>query len=134
MQLRRIMKLRLIVLAALAAPLFAQSTTAPAKPAPEPPKITAPAVAPTIQSATFWRLVAKSQQLRKMSDETDQAKAATAAEADVAKETQRLAAICGAGFTLGIDQDAKSPNYQDLVCTAVPKAPEAVKPSPAQGK
>jgi len=77
-------------------------------------------VAPTINTAKFWRLVAKAQALRRMADETPQAKAAKDAEEELQKEQASLASACGPEFILGYNQE------QDVVCLPKPKETSAV--------
>jgi len=114
---------RFTILLLMAGATFAQPAAKPADP-PKSPVATAP---PQLNTAKMWRLLARAQQLRQAANETPQAKEAAAADLEVQKEQQVLAQVCGVGWTLGIDQDAKSPTFQDVICVKAPP-PEAPAP------
>ena len=111
------------VLAFATVPLFSQTNSqVAAKPA--TPEIKTSVAAPVVlDTAKIWRLNSKALALRKQADETPQARAATAAEADVQAEYQALAQQCSsAGLTLATETDPASPRKDDLVCKAQPPA------------
>ncbi len=127
--------MRLIVLAALAASLvYGQDKSVTAKP--EPSKAGA-APAPKLETAKLWRLLSRAQTLRVQLNQSPQGKEADAADAEVQKAQQELNAQCSAvGMVLGFEQDAASPNFQDLKCVAAPppQAPPKAAETPAKGK
>lgn len=81
---------------------------------------------PTLSTSRYWRLVAQAQAAKAVADQTPQAKAAQAADAAVQAEIQEMQKVCGGDNLLALDDDAKSPTYQDVICKA--------KPTPAEKK
>lgn len=105
-------------------------TTAPARPTGRPAaKLDAsPSTAPSVQTAKLWRLLARAQSLRKIAEDTAQAKDAASAESDFQQEYQKLTASCGKDYVLSVDQVSTSPTHQDLICQRTP--PQAAQASP----
>ncbi len=99
------------------------------------PTVSAPTT-PTSQSlntSKLWRLATKANNLRMQANQTQQAKAADAADAELQAETEKITSVCSAaGLILGYDQDEKSPTYQDVKCIAKPPAPPPVDAKPAK--
>lgn len=119
-----------ILAVALMAQTVPQTPVGPQKPVAE---VKTPS-GPQLQTGKLWRLVAKAQALRQAANETPQAKEAAAAEAEVQKEQQALALKCGTEFVLALDQDSKSPTFEDVVCRPRPKetTSNAAQPGPKQ--
>lgn len=114
------MKLTLSITFLAASAAFSQEAPVAAKP-PKPTTTTTQSAPALPSTAKLWRLVAKTQALRQQADQTQQAKDAKVAEEELQAEQAKLQAVCGTGFVLGYDNDAKSSTYQDLTCQ---KAPE----------
>ena len=120
------MRLKLIILAAAVA-FTASGQTAAAKPEPSP-KIEAPAVAPKLDTAKLWRLLATAQQLQKQMEDSEIGKQL----ADVRAQLQAEQAEAGGqsagekGFVLG-NADAKSIDAGDIACVTAPPKTELKK-------
>jgi len=121
------MKLKLTVIAALAASMIYGQEHAAAKPEPKGAAV----VAPTLSTAKLWRLLSKAQTLRQQLNDSPAGKETIAAEAAVQVEQKKLSDECVAiGKVLGFDQDEKSKSYQDLTCATAPPPP----PTETKGK
>jgi hypothetical protein len=98
------------------------------KPADTPAKVEAK-TAPTLSTSALWRLNSKALSLRHAADATAEAKAASAAEAEVQAEYQKLSGVCqAAGFVLGTLTEG--PAKDDVGCLPKPEP----KPDTAKGK
>lgn len=129
--------MKLLLLAALAATMiFGQSAAVPTGTIHDPktPTVGAPTVAgQSLNTSKLWRLATKANNLRMQANQTQQAKAADAADAELQAETDKLTASCAAaGLVLGYDQDEKSATFQDVKCVAKVPPPPPVDAKPAK--
>jgi hypothetical protein len=111
--------MKLMILAAIAA-VAALAQTQAAKPEPAPAKIEAPA--PRLDTtARFWRLAATAQSIQAQIAASDLGKRLAEAQAQLATEQARLAAICagGKGWTLGTETKTGS-DQGELTCVPLP--------------
>lgn len=88
---------------------------------PEPKMTPAP---PSLNTSKYWRLVAQAQAARTQANQTQQAKAADTAQALVEAEVAQLAAMCGDGMVLTLDQDRNSKSADDVICIVKPAEPK----------
>ncbi len=124
------MKVKLTILAALAA--FSLLAQEPAKvPATHAPSASVKSEPPPmLNTSKIWRLATKAQSLRIQADATEAAKAAKDAESELQAEQVALSAKCAnAGLSLGYDENKNSSTFQDLICTAKPKEQAAATPA-----
>lgn len=117
--------MKLTILAALAAfSLSAQTVASPVVAKPDGSVgVSAAKPIPVLNTSKLWRLLSKSQEAHRVSNDTPQAKAAAAADVEVQAEQSKLAEACVAsGYVLGFQQDQKADNAGDLICTKAPPA------------
>jgi hypothetical protein len=127
--------MKILTLAALAA-FSALAQTQVAKPEPAAAKVEVAMPAPKLDStAKLWRLAAKAESIQAQMDKSELGKSLAETNAQLQAEQSRLAAQCGTGWMLGVEQDQKAANANDLICQKVPDPPKTdSKPEAAKGK